>query len=147
VEQSPLACGQGLDNGRLRLGEEALIAGDALTVVDVQLPANRPTKDRFVLTRREGWGIGALAEIRPALAAVVDVIEVESGLEQELGKSEVGSLPTQRPEFVDLGRPSAGDCVAQAAQDDLRCYVVEAHVATGREERELELHGAFYVAT
>ena len=57
-----------------------------------------------------------------------------------------GTFAAKRAKLVDLGRPSGRDGVAQATQDDLGGLGVEVHVAAGREERELELHGSFDVS-
>ena len=86
-----------------------------------------------------------LAKIRPALAAVVDVVEVEARLVEEAREVDVGAIPPERAQLVDLRRPARRDRFAQAAQDDLGGLLVELHVAAGGKERELQLHGALDV--
>ena len=69
--------------------------------------------------RRPARRAGGLPQVRPALAAVVDVVEVEAGLVEEPAEVDVGSLAAQRAQLVDLRRPARRDGVAEAAQHDL----------------------------
>lgn len=73
--------------------------------------------------------------------AAVDVVEVETGLDEVVGEAGVGSGLSERAELVDLRWPLAGDGVADAAQDDVGRDGVELHVAAGGQERELCLDG------
>ena len=74
---------------------------------------------RFVRAGYEHVSAGGLAKIRPTLVAVVDVIEVEPGFDEELGESEVGPLSPKRTKLVNLRRPAGGDRLSQAPQHDL----------------------------
>ena len=85
-------------------------------------------------------------EIRPALTAVVHVVEIETRFVEEFRKSDVWSLAAERSKLVDLGRPPGRDGFAQATQHDLRGHRVELHMTTGGKERELELHRSFDVS-
>ena len=110
---------------------------------------SRPTARRSTVSFGPGGQhgrAGGCLEVGPALAAVVDVVEVEAGLVEEPGEVEVGALPAQGAQLVDLGRPARRDGLSQAAQDDLGGLLVELHVAAGGQERELQLHGSFDVA-
>ena len=108
----------------------------------------RPTARRSTVScgpAAQDGGAGGGLEVGPALAAVVDVVEVEAGLVEEPGEVEVGALAAQRAQLLDLGRPAGRDGLPQAAQDDLGGLLVELHVAAGGQEREPLLHGSLDV--
>ena len=97
----------------------APVCVDALPIVDVQVPSDGSAHHRFVRAGREHVSAGGLAKIRPTLVAVVDVVEVEPGFNQELGEPDVWPLTPKRPKLVNLRRPARGDRLSQAPQHDL----------------------------
>src|SRR6185312_4615148 len=50
------------------------------------------------------------------------------------------------PQFLDACRPARRDSLAQATQHNLRCLLIQMHVATGGQERKSLPHSVFDVA-
>jgi hypothetical protein len=119
------------------------VGGDADRVVDVQQPPHRAPEHLFMVASGQGQDTGSGLQVGPALAAVVYVVEIESGLVQKSGQVDLRNRLTERAKLVHLRRPARRNRIPEATKDDLRRLPVELHVAAGRKEGELLLHGLF----
>ena len=115
VQQASLTFGEHVDSRvAMRRCEVAPVGVDALASSTC---SSRPTARRSTVScgpRCEHGSAGGLSKIRPALAAVVDVVEVETGLVEELGESDVrvargAAIAARRPwPASGSGSPRAG---------------------------------------
>src|SRR5262249_31212368 len=116
-------------------------------IVDVEQPPESPSEGRLVRPGWENWRASRLPKVRPALAAVIDVFEVQARFVEKPIEVKIRTLPPKRPQLVDLRRPSRGDRVSKAPEHDLRRLLIELHVAAGGKKRKLEPHCSLDVPT
>jgi hypothetical protein len=91
-------------------------------------------------------GSDRLSKIRPALAAVIDVVEVQARLVKEAGEIDVWPISAERSQLLNLRRPSGRDSIAEASEHDVGRLLIKFHVAASREERKPGLDGPFNIS-
>ena len=95
--------------------------------------AGRAKRRVFVGSGRRGGQAGFPAHLRPAVAAGVDVLKLETAALEVLAEADVA-------ECAKLGAalaPRAGDRGADAAEHDLPCHRVEVEAAARRQKRKV----------
>src|SRR5690348_17305545 len=82
-----------------------------------------------------------LAEIRPALTAAIDILELQTGFLKVSGQAATrGGLSREPSQCVHAFGPSRRHCGADISEHDLGGYPIELHVAACRQERKARLN-------
>src|SRR6185437_10703402 len=81
-----------------------------------------------------------LAEIRPALTAAINILELQSGFLEVSGQAATRGLSRQPSQCVHAFGPSRRHCGADISEDDRGGYAIELHVAACRQERKARLN-------
>jgi hypothetical protein len=116
-------------------------------IVDVEHPSYGASQWRLVRACGTHGGAGRLKEVGPCLATVVDVLQLETGLVQELRETNFRPVLAKGAQLLDPARPPRRDRVAEASKHDFSRLLVEFHVTTRGKEGKLRLHRLFKLAS